>query len=153
MSSDPVKNELKLKDFLPYRLSVLSNRISSDIARRYQERFSLTIPEWRVMASLGETPGLSARQVADKTAMDKVAVSRAVAGLLAVKSITRKTDTADKRKVILTLSKKGQAVYRQVVPVALAYEAAILDQLEPGEKRTLSKLLDRISEIQAGIKP
>ena len=148
-----MKNELKLKDFLPYRLSVLSNRISSDIARRYQERFSLTIPEWRVMASLGETPGLSARQVADKTAMDKVAVSRAVAGLLAVKSITRKTDTADKRKVILTLSKKGQAVYRQVVPVALAYEAAILDQLEPGEKRTLSKLLDRISEIQAGIKP
>ncbi|MCH8082472.1 MAG: winged helix-turn-helix transcriptional regulator [Proteobacteria bacterium] len=148
-----MKNELKLKDFLPYRLSVLSNRISSDIARRYQERFSLTIPEWRVMASLGETPGLSARQVADKTAMDKVAVSRAVAGLLAVKSITRKTDTADKRKVILTLSKKGQAVYRQVVPVALAYEAAILDQLEPGEKRTLSKLLDKISEIQAGIEP
>ena len=148
-----MKNELKLKDFLPYRLSVLSNRISSDIARRYQERFSLTIPEWRVMASLGETPGLSARQVADKTAMDKVAVSRAVAGLLAVKSITRKTDTADKRKIILTLSKKGQAVYRQVVPVALAYEAAILDQLEPGEKQALSKLLDRISEIQAGIKP
>ena len=148
-----MKNELKLKDFLPYRLSVLSNRISSDIARRYQERFSLTIPEWRVMASLGETPGLSARQVADKTAMDKVAVSRAVAGLLAVKSITRKTDTADKRKVILTLSKKGQAVYRQVVPVALAYEAAILDQLEPGEKQALSKLLDKISEIQAGIKP
>ncbi|MCH7805925.1 MAG: winged helix-turn-helix transcriptional regulator [Proteobacteria bacterium] len=148
-----MKNELKLKEFLPYRLSVLSNRISSDIARRYQERFSLTIPEWRVMASLGETPGLSARQVADKTAMDKVAVSRAVAGLLAVKSITRKTDTADKRKVILTLSKKGQAVYRQVVPVALAYEAAILDQLEPGEKQALSKLLDRIFEIQAGIKP
>ena len=148
-----MKNELKLKDFLPYRLSVLSNRISSDIARRYQERFSLTTPEWRVMASLGETPGLSARQVADKTAMDKVAVSRAVAGLLAVKSITRKTDTADKRKVILTLSKKGQAVYRQVVPVALAYEAAILDQLDPGEKQALSKLIDRISEIQAGIKP
>ena len=148
-----MKNKLKLKDFLPYRLSVLSNRISSDIARRYQERFALTIPEWRVMASLGETPGLSARQVADKTAMDKVAVSRAVAGLLAVKSITRKTDTADKRKIILTLSKKGQAVYRQVVPVALAYEAAILDQLEPGEKQALSKLLDRISEIQAGIKP
>lgn len=148
-----MKNELKLKEFLPYRLSVLSNRISSDIARRYQERFSLTIPQWRVMASLGETPGLSARQVADKTAMDKVAVSRAVAGLLAVKSITRKTDTADKRKVILTLSKKGQAVYRQVVPVALAYEAAILDQLEPGEKQALSKLLDKISEIQAGIEP
>ena len=147
-----MKNELKLKEFLPYRLSVLSNRISRDIARRYQERFNLTIPQWRVMAILGETPGLSASQVGEKTAMDKVAVSRAAAGLLAAKFIARKTDSADKRKVVLSLSKKGQAIYSQVVPVALAYEAAILDKLEPQEKQNLSKLLNRISEIQAGIK-
>ncbi len=147
-----MENKLKLKEFLPYRLSVLSNRISRDIAKRYQERFSLTIPEWRVMAILGETPGLSASQVGEKTAMDKVAVSRAAAGLLAAKLIARKTDSADKRKVVLSLSKKGQAIYSQVVPVALAYEAAILDKLEPQEKQNLSKLLNRISEIQAGIK-
>ncbi len=144
--------ELKLKEFLPYRLSVLANRISRDIARRYQERFNLTIPEWRVMASLGETPGLSAGEVAEHTAMDKVAVSRAVSRFLEAKIITKKTDAGDKRKVILSLTKKGGSIYRQVVPVALAYEAAILDKLEPGEKQSLSKLLNRISEIQAGIK-
>ena len=111
-----MKNELKLKEFLPYRLSVLSNRISRDIAKRYQERFSLTIPEWRVMAILGETPGLSASQVGEKTAMDKVAVSRAAAGLLAAKLIARKTDSADKRKVVLSLSKKGRKKFGKTLP-------------------------------------
>ena len=67
---------------MPYRLSVLTNRVSNAIARHYSERFSLSIPEWRVIAVLGQTPGLSAREVAERTAMDKVQVSRAVQSLL-----------------------------------------------------------------------
>src|SRR3954469_13741602 len=74
--------QLDLEHFLPYRLSVLSNRISSAIAREYSQRFGLGVTEWRVMAVLGRYPGLSANQVATRTAMDKVAVSRAVARLL-----------------------------------------------------------------------
>ena len=80
---------LDLDAFMPYRLSVLTNRVSSAIARHYSERFGLSIPEWRVMAVLGETPGLSARDVAERTAMDKVQVSRAVQSLLAAKRLTR----------------------------------------------------------------
>ena len=73
---------LELERFLPYRLSVLSNRISDAIAREYSQRFALGVTEWRVMAVLGRWPGLSASDVARRTAMDKVAVSRAVARLL-----------------------------------------------------------------------
>ena len=61
-----------LDAFLPYRLSVLSNRISQDIARLYADRFDLGITEWRVLAVLGRYPGLSASELADRTAMDKV---------------------------------------------------------------------------------
>ena len=73
---------LFLGDFLPYRLSVLSNKISRAIADGYEERFQLSLPEWRVMAILGGEPELSAGEVAERTAMDKVAVSRAVKKLL-----------------------------------------------------------------------
>jgi DNA-binding MarR family transcriptional regulator len=62
---------LDLDRFVPYRLSVLANRISNVIARQYSERFGLSIPEWRVMAVLGQTSGLSAREVALRTEMDK----------------------------------------------------------------------------------
>ena len=93
MSAEPTKTdappapadehaELDLDRFLPYRLSVLSNRISQAIARLYQARFGFGITEWRVIAVLGRYPELSANAVAERTAMDKVAVSRAVAHLL-----------------------------------------------------------------------
>ena len=69
---------LDLEAFVPYRLSVLSNRVSGAIARQYTERFGLTMAEWRVMAVLGGSPGLSARELSSRTGMDKVQVSRAV---------------------------------------------------------------------------
>src|SRR5438445_5347964 len=73
--------ELELERFLPYRLSVLTNRISTAIARVYVRRFGLTVPEWRVMAVLGRFGEMPANAVCERTAMDKVRVSRAVARL------------------------------------------------------------------------
>src|SRR5688500_7671037 len=82
---------LALARFLPYRLSVRSNRISPAISGIYVDRFGLSITEWRVIAVLGRFPGLSANEVADRTAMDKVAVSRAVARLIAAGRLDRET--------------------------------------------------------------
>ncbi|MCR6495295.1 hypothetical protein LJB71_02900 [Thermomonas sp. S9] len=48
--------QLVLERFLPYRLSVLTNRLSGAIAREYSQRFDLGVTEWRVMAILGRTP-------------------------------------------------------------------------------------------------
>ncbi|HEU0151702.1 MAG TPA: MarR family transcriptional regulator, partial [Arenimonas sp.] len=107
----PDRDILDLEHFLPYRLSVLSNRISQDIARLYAERFDLGVTEWRLLAVLGRYPGLSASELAERTAMDKVAVSRAVASLLAAGRITRDTHDADRRRSVLELSAEGQRVY------------------------------------------
>ena len=101
------------------------------------------------MAILGEAGGLSAGTVSKRTAMDKVAVSRAVARLEVVKFITRKIDRSDKRRAILSLSPKGREIYQQVVPVALAYEADILEKLTPEDARQLDQLLHKLTEIQA----
>src|SRR5215470_16697842 len=93
LRTSPMRNDveeherLDLDRFVPYRLSVLTNRVSSAIARHYSDRFDLSIPEWRVMAVLGQTPGLSAREVAARTAMDKVQVSRAVASLMRARRV------------------------------------------------------------------
>src|SRR3981189_1339301 len=97
ISPMPNSTRLDLDRFMPYRLSVLTNRVSSAIARHYSQRFSLSIPEWRVMAVLGQTPGLSAREVAERTAMDKVQVSRAVQSLLAARRLTKLAHARDGR--------------------------------------------------------
>lgn len=140
-----VRDRLELDRFLPYKLSVLSNRISDAIARQYSERFALSIPEWRVMAALGNTPWLSASEVAQRTAMDKVQVSRAVASLVETERVERMPDAEDGRIVRLALSRDGQAVYRQIVPLALELEETLLAALSPEERRALDTLLQKLS--------
>ena len=100
---------LVLEAFLPYRLSVLSNIVSGRIAKSYAERFSLTVPEWRVMAVLGRFPGLMAGEVTERTAMDKVQVSRAVARLLKTKRIERRVVDGDRRARHLFLTGEAAA--------------------------------------------
>lgn len=136
---------LELERFLPYRLSVLSNRISQDIARLYAGRFGLNVTEWRLLAVLGRYPGLSATELAERTAMDKVAVSRAVATLLADGRLTRRTDGADRRRALLKLSARGYRIYDEVAPLALEYERRLVAALEPEDRAQLDALLSRLA--------
>lgn len=137
--------ELHLERFLPYRLSVLTNRVSDAIARHYSERFNLSVPEWRVMAVLGGAPNLSAREVASRTAMDKVQVSRAVASLIAARRVQREFDAQDRRITRLSLTAKGRAIYEEIVPLALHLEAVLLSALSAEEKSQLDRLLEKLS--------
>lgn len=135
---------LALEHFLPYRLSVATNRVSRALARVYERRFDLSVPEWRVMATLGRFPGLSAGQVAERTAMDKVAVSRAVARLLSRGRLQREMAQQDRRRSALRLSADGMAVYRQIVPLAQAYERELRRALGPAHEAALGEALARL---------
>src|SRR5688572_32503411 len=115
-SRRPAKDLLQLEHFLPYRLSVLSNRVSRAIATRYAEAFDLSIPEWRVIAVLGRRPGLTAKEIAELTDMDKVAISRAVARLVKKKRVAAEADAEDARRQLLTLTAAGAAVHAQIAP-------------------------------------
>jgi DNA-binding MarR family transcriptional regulator len=136
---------LALEHFLPYRMSVLTNTVSRAIAREYDQRFGLSIPQWRVMAVLARFPDLSAGEVADKTAMDKVQVSRAVAGLLNDGRLTRCTDTADRRRSVLRLSPAGRDIYARIVPLARRYEADLLASLPEADRQALDRIVDALT--------
>lgn len=138
---------LDLERFLPYRLSVLSNRVSQSIADQYAARFGLAITEWRVMAALGRYPELSANQVATRTAMDKVAVSRAVSKMVERGLLLREMHDNDKRRSVLTLSPAGTTVYDDVVPMALDCERRLLEHFSDAERATLDSLIDRLMEV------
>jgi DNA-binding MarR family transcriptional regulator len=137
---------IELEHFLPYRISVLANVMSTAIAAAYEDRFGLTIPEWRVIAVLTRYPGLSAREVAQKSRMDAVAVSRAVNRLLRAGRLRRAVASDDRRRSVLQVSAAGAAVYREVAPLALEFERALLDAVPAGEGEMLHRLLGVLTE-------
>jgi DNA-binding MarR family transcriptional regulator len=140
---------LELERFLPYRLSILSNRVSQAIAHEYQQRFDLSMTEWRVIAVLAryDGEGLSAREVAGYTEMDKVAVSRAVTRLVAAKRVVRRGHDGDKRRSVLRLTAAGWKVHDAVAPRARAHERELLAQLSADERRALQVILDKLAPV------
>ena len=137
---------LLLERFVPYRLSVLTNTVSRALARSYAERFGLTIPQWRVVAVLGRESPLSARDLGERTVMDKVTVSRALQALIADRRVARATDRDDRRRAVLRLTPSGRALYRRIVPLARRYEAKLLQVLGGRERRDLDRLLSRLTD-------
>jgi DNA-binding MarR family transcriptional regulator len=144
---------LNLEKFLPYRLSVLSNRLSAAISESYSRRFGLSIPEWRVIAVLALESGLSAAEVAERTAMDKVAVSRAVRRLLSTGRARRETAAGDRRRSMLELTPEGRRIYRRVTPALRRYEAELLAGLSAVEQRQLDAILHRLERRAPTLDP
>ncbi|MCG7359716.1 MarR family transcriptional regulator [Roseomonas sp. ACRSG] len=142
--SQPEDDPLILQDFLPYRLSVVTEAVSSLFATRYQERFGISIPEWRVVAVVGQHGSLSTQQVIEHTGMDRVRVSRAVIRLADKGLLDRRAHPQDQRAQMLRLSRQGRAVYRQIVPLARELQAALSAALTEAEQRQLGAILEKI---------
>ena len=140
-----------IEQFLPFRLSILSNRLTRAAARVYSRRFRLSAPEWRTMAVLGRYGAMNANSVVDRTAMDKVRVSRAVARLTAAGHITRRVDPADHRRAILDLTPQGTSTYHEIVPWLRAVQEEILAGLGAGERDTLEKVLIKLEQRSATV--
>ncbi len=139
-----MNHDLILEEFLPYRLAILSHSVSQSIASIYEKRFGVSIPEWRVIAIVGRFPDLSAVEVAERTVMDKVAVSRAVTKLIKSGVIDRQFADADRRRSILNLSEKGREVHDEIAPLALKMEADLLEDLTADETRVLERVIDKL---------
>ncbi|MFD2263255.1 MarR family winged helix-turn-helix transcriptional regulator [Lacibacterium aquatile] len=144
-----MSSHLDLDHFLPYRLSVLSNRVSGVIARLYAEKFDLTIPEWRVLAVLGKYGKQTATDVAARTAMDKVRVSRAIARLIEHERVHRHVDPIDRRRLTLDMTEEGRDIYDQIVPLALSAEARLLGGVNSATRKAFDALSTALTDAVA----
>lgn len=138
------RQSLNLSEFLPYQLSVASFAVSGVIAREYETRFGLRIPEWRVMALLGERGELSQRALVDASGMDKVTVNRAAKAMVERALVKRLPGSRDGRSHGLLLTRAGEALYQEIVPVARAMDARLSGVLSVEERVQLSALLQRM---------
>jgi DNA-binding MarR family transcriptional regulator len=152
---------LRLEGFLPYRLVVLATTVSEAFSSLYSARFGLGIPEWRVLATLGQFGRALGRDIAAHGRMHKTTVSRAAAQLVEAGLVRREPSRRDQREAYLSLTAKGRKVYEEVAPTALAFSARLLDGLSAGDRAALDRILLHLTaradavaaDIRAEIEP
>lgn len=137
---------LALETFLPYRLNRLAEDVSRNFSKIYNDRFGLTRPEWRLLATLGQYGTMSATAVGQHSAMHKTKVSRAVTALQQRHWLTRMPDEADRRIEHLRLTNAGLAAYREMVPLAKAFEAKLLAALPTADREAALRLITQLAE-------
>ena len=134
----------KLEDFIPYKLSVVANRVSQSIGRLFETRFNIQIPEWRIMMTLYAYHDLMFNEVVERTSMDKARVSRAQRRLVDLDMIETFGDPEDGRKVILSLTPAGAKLCEAILPEAAKREAWFLAALDDREHQQLDIILDKL---------
>jgi len=145
--------QLKLDQFLPYRLSIASNRVSEAVATAYHALFGLRIPEWRLVAIIAESGGITQQALVSATRMDKVSVSRAAIALVDRGLVERKPNPGDQRSHLLSLTEAGRVLYESVAPKALDLEARVFAGFTADELGRFRSMLDRIENAAAALDP
>lgn len=145
-----VKTGLDLDSFLPYRLDILADAVSRALSRLYKDRYGLAVPEWRVLAHLGQYAPITAKAIAAHSRMHKTKVSRAVAELERLGYVRRTDSDEDRREEPLALTAKGKAAYDDLAPQAADFARHLLDDLSTAERRALESAIDRLLKKLAG---
>lgn len=136
---------LVLEQFLPYRLNVLASLTSNALAQIYAERFGLSIPAWRVVATLGQYEVRTARDIANHGIMHKSTISRAVSALEQRGLIVRRPNEEDRREEWLALTGKGRKIYEALAPEALGFERELVSVLSAQEQKQLASLIRKLT--------
>jgi len=124
-SAEPL---LKLEDFLPHKLNVLSSLVSQALSRVYGERYGIGIPEWRVLVTLGEYGVMTGKQIGAHTHMHKTKVSRAVAQLE---------------------QPSGRLVYDEAAPIALDFTNRLSEVVAPSDRVAFDRAMRQLTERSA----
>lgn len=141
----PARARLDLFDFVPFRLNRLAAEVSSALSVEYQARYGLDVPAWRVLATLGfRNDACSAQYISHCTRTHKSTISRAVTALLERGVVERIENADDRREFRLRLTRKGKALYEELIPRLLRKEQEILSCLSAQERKAFGRLLGKI---------
>jgi DNA-binding MarR family transcriptional regulator len=138
-------SRLDLFRFVPFRLNRLAAEVSAALSSEYQERYGLDIPEWRVLATLGfRNRACSAQYIAHCTRTHKSTISRAVTALMKRQLVERVENKDDRREFALRMTRKGKALYQELIPRLKRREQEILSCLSAQQRKDFALLLGKI---------
>ena len=123
--------EFDLSRFLPYRMTVAAERLSSGLARRYRTEFGISVAEWRVLVHVADAGAVSVRDIHERVHLEKSKASRAASRLEAAGYLRKEVNEDDRRLVALTLTPEGRALMGRLLQIAIEYQSRLDRLLAP----------------------
>jgi DNA-binding MarR family transcriptional regulator len=133
-----------LRGLLSHRVLVLSNTLARAAARYYPRRFGVRLAEWRVIDALHAGRGISAYEISQWLQTDKAWVGRSVERLISAGYVRRKPDPKHGRRLLLTLTAKGERAYSAIAAAAQRRHDNVLKALSTEEHRMLEAILGKL---------
>ena len=131
---------LKLEEFLPYRLAILSSAVSNALMQ-VNAHHDFSVGEWLVLMSLGELGPMTSKGLGTRNYMHKTKISRIVAALLQRGLILRKPNLTDRREAFLLLTSDGEGVYDECAPRAADFVRRLEDAIPLADRAALNRCL------------
>jgi DNA-binding MarR family transcriptional regulator len=131
------------------RLIVLANLLKRGALLRYKRLAGLSSVEFGLVASLGRRPPMSVVTLAEAVGMDKGQISRALAGLVSRKLVSRAVNPRDNREVLVCLTRTGLIARETIVAGAQERNQRLLEQLSQDELVMLLGYIDRLTDTAA----
>jgi DNA-binding MarR family transcriptional regulator len=133
-----------LRALVSHRVLVLSNTLALAASRHYPRRFGVRLAEWRVIDALHAGRGISAMRISQWLRTDKAWVSRSVERLIAAGHVRRRPDPGHGRRLLLSLTAKGEKMYAAIAVAARRRNGNLLDTLSAAEREVLERALGKL---------
>lgn len=140
-------DDFDLGRFLPYALNQAAEATSIGFQTQYRQRYSMLRTEWRVLFHLGRYGAMTAKEICERASMHKTKVSRAVRALEEKRYLVRAPQEHDRRHETLSLTRQGQAVYKDLYQSAKTYDAALSANFTLEEREILNRCLEKIANL------
>lgn len=138
--------DFNIEEWLVYRLWRISQEAGFKLEEFYGNKFGLTGFDWRLIAAVANYAPISAKGLAKVLDLSQVQMTRALTNLIDDGIISRRMDKADRRRIVLRLTKKGLDIYQQIAPKAQALEKDMLSDLSSTDRKQLMAAIERIEE-------
>jgi DNA-binding MarR family transcriptional regulator len=106
--------------------------------------------EWRVLATLHDSPPLTVSQLAHEVLSKQPTATKLVQRMAEQGWVALLADPADQRRTLVTTSAAGKRLVKPLLEKARAHECEMLRALAVPEQAALKKLLAKLARHNAG---
>lgn len=135
-----------LEERVIYRFFLIAKRFDQALVAMHSKKLGISVNNCKIMRVIAFFGPLSATELGARTSLDPDKITRAIDTLVDRSYVIRKSDEADRRKVVLTLSAKGRRVHDKIEMVVSAMEADFLSALTAEERKALGSSLDKLEQ-------